>query len=224
MRTLFFIIALSSTTHVSLAQFEFEMDSTYKPILAEQLKGSKLGNPNFDSLKFDFRFWAWGEFGGFVQLTYDYQNNWKYRTGYLTENFEIIDLNPVQQPNIDSLWISLRSNDILTLPQQDSLHYLMITSDGRTQIITLEEQQGAFKESFIRKTLEGDSYSIELRSSNNYRQVYYYNPVKISESLLKSGRVTSPETDKFAAIVNILTDYFMMNEIYKHNIKARAGD
>ncbi|WP_258105879.1 hypothetical protein [Marinoscillum sp. MHG1-6] len=212
------LIIIACFPLLSYGQFNFEPDSADSSFPFERFKETELRRPNSDSIFFELRYWVNSDFGGFVQLTFNNNSTWNYRRAYLSEGIIQTMALTSNQPKIDSLWSKLLANDVLELPNQDEIIYTY-QKDGRTIKLGPEKEE---TERLVHSTLDASGYTIELFTKGKYRSYYYYNPITLNEHFRKSGW-TSPETEKFANIVNILTDAFDLNEVFKANLKEKMG-
>lgn len=218
MRT-FFQILIFCLPLLSFGQFNFKPDSTAPLFPFEHYAQTELRLPDADSTIFELRFWVNSSFGGFVQLTFNKDSVWNFRSGYLGDESQvrIVELTS-KEPNIDSIWSELLKNDVLNLPDQSELIYTY-QKDGRTIKLGPENKE---TERLIHSTLDAAGYTIELFNDGRYRSYYYYNAISLNESFKKSGW-TSIETEKFANIAQLLIDSLAMKEVFKTNFKEKLG-
>jgi hypothetical protein len=217
MRLIFIILIILSVSLVVKAQFLFQTDFEKQPLFADKLINTDLAPPNYDSIQFELRFWNVGTFGGFIQMTVDYNGNWNYRRGYLTEEYQIKNLKlNLSQSSLETIWEKLSNLNIMELPDQDKLTF-KIERNGKSIILGPQENE---TEKIIHNTLDADGYIVELFAKGRYRNYYYYNPIGINK-IFKLNNIISKETEQFASIVTILSDNFNMIEVYKANLKEK---
>jgi len=185
----------------SNAQFEFQNDAGDRP-------QSRIPNPNYDSIQFEFRMWEDGWFyPSFYQMTYDYNGAWSYKRGFICDQ-EMIQLDPVEPtPNIDSIWSILISKNVLTLKSQNEIR---VSLKMDANIYKLNEEE-------FDKLLgtDGIGYMIELMTKDRYRSYYYINPISLSDRFNKSSQNhwIATEHHQMADIVNTLNEVFNRSEI-----------
>ena len=218
MKVLFLFSFIALTPLISKGQFEFKSDSSSISFLTDQLEGTELGLPNFDSIAFELRFWATGELGGFVQLTFSQDSTWNYRRGFLNDQFELNILELPSEPNITSVWERLVTNNVLELPNQNELIYTY-HKDGRTIKLGPENEE---TERLIHSTLDASAYTVQLFTAGKFRTYYYYNPIALNEHF-QNSEWESIETEMFANIVKTISDSFNMMEVYRTHMRDKMG-
>ncbi len=195
-----FFLLISILPFKSNAQFDFENNTTNKPI-------SYIPYPNFDSVKFEFRMWedAW-LYPSFYQMTYDTHGKWNYRRGIIYDEgvYELDLILPT--PNIDSIWNILISKNVLKLESQNEVRASIKMGDiiHKLDVENFEKLLGT----------DGTAYTIELMSKDTYRCYSYINPISLSKGFKKSDQNwIATEHHLMADIVNTLNDAFNRSEI-----------
>ncbi|ADR21930.1 hypothetical protein MATR_04360 [Marivirga tractuosa] len=185
------LITLLIPLHLK-AQYDFEPDSI------NQFRASKLGQPNTDSIKFEFRLWNSGtHFSIFSQLTLNKTDKWNYRTGFENHDGEFVFFENNPEINVKKIWTTLDSLGIRNLPNQFDIT-ASFEKNGYVHKLSIEQFEKMIG-------TDGSAITIELFNEGNFRTYSYINPLSLSESFKNSkDKWIAPEHHAIAEIVYVV--------------------
>ena len=172
---------------------------SYKP-------GTVLDIPDFDSLQFEFRYFNWGFGTGetYLQITFDNQNNWNYRTGYLTYDSSLVrvtelNLKPI---NWTRFWEIMDSLNVKELSDQRDLKLVLTHDNGNQSVVDSQR--------YFEHVMDGNFIYLEFINPDSFISISYDNPTYYEKSLEQHNLTGLTEHRRFNYAVSTIHNYFDM--------------